>query len=141
MKHPILTACLIALTTAVSGYAVFGGPMRHALTPEERLIYMQEQRGRDWHALSLQQRCDRQQQLRSQWASMKPADLQHLKQQLDAKWNALPAAQKQQLQQRVQQRIARRQERRMAGSAPGQTGTARADRGRHRCAGVISAPL
>jgi predicted Fe-S protein YdhL (DUF1289 family) len=139
MKHPILTACLIALT-AITGYAAFGGPMRHALTPEERLMYMQEQRGPNWHTLSLEQRCARQQQLRSSWASMKPADLQHLKQQLDAKWNALPAAQKEQLRQRIQHRIARRQQRRMAASAPGQNRAARGDRGR-RCAGATGAPL
>jgi len=105
--------------------------MPRALTPEEHLMYVQEERGHDWRALNPQQRCERQQQMQRVWASMSPADLQNLRQQLDARWNALPTAQKQRLEQRIQQRIANRQERRAVGPAPGL----------HRCGGVGAAPL
>jgi|GraSoiStandDraft_5_1057265.scaffolds.fasta_scaffold201772_2 predicted Fe-S protein YdhL (DUF1289 family) len=132
MKHRMLTICLVALATAVSGYAALGESMRRTLTPEEHLMYVQEQRGLHWRTLSPQQRCERQLQMHQVWASMSPADLQNLRQQLDARWNALPDSQKQHLEQRIQQRFANRSARRMGGSGRA---------GQRRCAGTANAPL
>jgi hypothetical protein len=127
MKHSMFTIGLVALATAVSGYAALGGPMGRALTPEEHLMYVQEQHGRDWRRLNPQQRCERQQQMQRMWVSMNPADLQNLRQQLDARWNALPVVQRQRLEQRIQQRIANRGGPRMVEPAPG----------RRPCAGTV----
>jgi Spy/CpxP family protein refolding chaperone len=131
MKSSMFTICLVALVTAGSAYTAFGGPMGRALTPEEHLMYVQQERGPHWRALTPQQRCEQHQQMQRVWASMSPADLQNLKQQLDARWNALPTMQKQRLEQRIQQRVANRGERRMVAPAPG----------RRPCVGANSAPL
>jgi hypothetical protein len=131
MKYPMLTIGLVALATTVSGYAALGGPMGRALTPEEHLMYVQEQRGPDWRQLDQRQRCERQQQMQRVWGSMNPADLQSLRQRLDARWNALPAAQQARFEQRIRQRIANRQSRQMTAPAPG----------RRLCGGANEAPV
>jgi len=120
MKSSMFSICVVALVTAALGYAAFGGQTGRGLTPEEHFMYVQEQRGANWRALTPQQRCERQQRMQRVWASLSPADLQSLRQQLDARWNALPTAQKTRFEQRIQQRIASRQARRMTAPAPGQ---------------------
>jgi hypothetical protein len=120
MKYPISVICLAVFIAATSGYAGLSLPMPHALTPEEHMMYVLEQRGHDWRALSPQQRCERQRQMQRDWAAMSPADLQNLRQQLDARWNALPDLQKQHLEQRIQKRFANRRARHMMGPAPAQ---------------------
>jgi hypothetical protein len=115
--------------TAISGSAVLSRPTPQALTPEEHMMYVLEQRGHDWRGLSPQQRCERQREMQRVWASMSPTDLQNLRQQLDARWNALPDLQKQHLEQRIQQRFANRRGRHMMGPAPAQWNCARTGSG------------
>lgn len=103
MKPITFGVCVAAIFVSAAGYSA-AGSLRHELTPEERLIYMQQVRGGDWAAMNLQQRCARRQQMRAQFASMNPADLQKLKQQLDARWQAMPAAERQRIEQRIADR-------------------------------------
>ena len=84
--------------------------MRNGLTPEERFLYIQEQRGLKWHDLTTAQRCERMRQIRRERRDISPADRQKLKQRLDAEWKALPAAQQQRIEQRLAARKARRAE-------------------------------
>ena len=84
--------------------------MRGGLTPEERLLYMQEQRGLKWHDLTTAQRCERMRQIHQARRDMSPAERQKLKQRLDAEWKALPPAQQQRIEQRIAAREARRAE-------------------------------
>ena len=110
MQTRLSALCAAMFLLGVSAYPASGAGMRRTLTPEERIMYMQDQRGPNWRDLSLQQRCERHWQMRRAWASMNPAGLQKLKQQLDARWNALPAAEKQRLEQRIADRSAGRQQ-------------------------------
>jgi hypothetical protein len=71
---------------------------------------MKDMRGADWHKLSESQRCKRAQQIRHEKRGMTPAALHQLKQKLDTEWNALPAAEKQRIEQRIAKRQARREE-------------------------------
>lgn len=88
--------------------------LHRMLTPEERVLYREQQR-QTWRSLPPAQRCAKKQEMRQALATMPPAEMQKLKAQLDAEWNKLPAAQK----QRIEQRIANRHERRAeGGSAP-----------------------
>jgi hypothetical protein len=97
--------------------------MRNGLTPEERLLYIQEQRGLKWRDLTTAQRCERMRQIHQARRDMSPAERQKLKQRLDAEWKALPAAQ----QQRIEQRIAAREERQAENKGR---------RGEPKCAGI-----
>jgi hypothetical protein len=106
MRIALIALSTMLLVAPAPGYSA-SASMRRELTPEERLVYMQEERGAHWRALSLQQRCARRQQMHAQWASMNPADLQKLKQQLDARWNAMPAAERQRIEQRIADRRTR----------------------------------
>src|SRR5690242_13220496 len=82
------------------------------LSPEERILYREQQRGPNWRSLTPAQQCEQKRQLRRQLASLSPAEMQKLKTQLDARWNALPPARK----QRIQQRIANHEMKRSSGS-------------------------
>jgi hypothetical protein len=97
--------------------------LRGGLTPEEHILYMKQMHGPNWRKLPLAQRCERIKQLKQERRSMSPAARQQLKRQLDAEWAKLPAAEK----QRIEQRIAKHQERRAEGK-----GQPRAAHGR-RC--------
>jgi hypothetical protein len=87
------------------------GHMRQGLTPEEHFLYKKQLRGPGSRKLSIAQRCERARTLRQQRRAMTPAQRQKLKQQLDAEWSRLPAAEK----QRIEQRIAKHQERHAEG--------------------------
>jgi len=109
---------IVLLFPAAVGHSATPAPstppahMRGGLTPEERFVYMKQMHGADWHKLSIAQRCERARQIRHERKSMSAADLQKLKLKLDAEWNKLPAAEK----QRIEQRIAKHQERRAEGT-------------------------
>ncbi len=99
----------LALSTAMAGAGpVAGSPPigqhsspRGMLTPQERMLYRQQQRGPNWRSLSPAQRCEQKRQMKRQLASLSPAAMQSLKAQLDAQWNRLPAAQKQRIEQKI----------------------------------------
>ncbi|HSC19950.1 MAG TPA: hypothetical protein VLC74_13675 [Rhizomicrobium sp.] len=110
MKAITFAICAATVLVSAAGYSA-AGSLRHELTPEERLIYMQQVRGRDWAAMNLQQRCARRQQMRAQFASMSPADLQKLKQELDSRWQKMPTAERQRIEQRIADRRAHPAER------------------------------
>lgn len=97
---------LSLIPLGLAGPAPAAGP-RAMLTPEERMMYRQEQQGTSWRTLNPDQRCARIRQMHQQWTSMSPDAHRNLKSRLDAEWKALPAAQKQQIEQRIAARSMR----------------------------------
>jgi hypothetical protein len=107
-----MTAIAASSLLLLSSLALAAGPTTvppsshpHAglrmLTPEERMVYREQQRNPGWRSLTPAQRCEQKKQMRRQLASMSPVAMQKLKAQLDARWNALPAARKQRIEQRI----------------------------------------
>jgi hypothetical protein len=107
VKLTSLAICAAMLVPNAVAQAVPAAPARGGLTPEERVLYVQEQHGLKWRDLSSAQRCERIRAMRQAREAMTPADRQKLRQRMDAEWKALPAAE----QQRIERRIAARRER------------------------------
>jgi hypothetical protein len=101
--------------------------MRNQLSPEEHMLYVQQIHGANWRSLSIQQRCGRMEQVRSEWRTMSPTAREQLRQRLDARWNTLSATEKQRIEQRIAYRNTRKTE------SPGR-------RGEPRCGGLQNQP-
>jgi len=123
MKSRMTTAYAAFFMLTATMPSALGGSMRAELTPEEHAVYAQQMHGADWRSLSLQQRCARMAQMRTQWQSMSPEGRNQLKHQLDARLQTMPVAQKQAIDRRIAAHQARR----------AQNG---GRRGQGRCAGM-----
>jgi hypothetical protein len=105
MRLSTLVCTTLILFCTAAGAAP--APLMHGgLTPEEHFLYMRQQHGLQWRDLSLNERCERKQQMRQERLQMTPAAFHALKQKLDAEWQSMPATEK----QRIEQRIAYRQQ-------------------------------
>jgi Skp family chaperone for outer membrane proteins len=111
MKLSAFPICAILFTLSGAASALPAASTHSGFTPEERFLYMRQQHGAQWRDLSVNERCERKQQMRQERLQMTPAAFQQLKQKLDAEWQSLPAADK----QRIERRIADSEERREQG--------------------------
>ena len=84
-------------------------------TPQQRFLYIQEQRapsGTNWHSLTRDQRREKIRAMRANLSQMSSADLAKLKSHLQAKYDAMSPDQKQAFAKRLANREARRAQRR-----------------------------
>jgi hypothetical protein len=110
MRLTRFATCAALTLVYGAAYAVPAVMARGGLTPEERFLYMREQRGLNWRDLSQAQRCERMFELRRARGAMTAADATKLKQRMDVEWKALPAAEQRRVEQQIAARHARRAE-------------------------------
>jgi cell division protein FtsL len=113
-----LAICAALLLPIGAVHAVPAAVAGGRLTQEERFLYMRQQHGLEWRNLTLAQRCERKREMRRAHQAMTPAAFAQLKQKLDAEWNAMSAADKQRIEQRIAARRTRRTENPRARNEP-----------------------
>jgi hypothetical protein len=103
---------LAAPASALAQDHMSGHGMHGFFTPEQRYMYMQEQKasGVDWTSMSRDQRHAQMQAMRSKFEAMSDADKAKLKADMQAKFDALTPDQKQAVEQNIAQRRARHQQ-------------------------------
>lgn len=115
MRFSSLALSALILAAPISAFAQQDSS---GFTPQQRFLYIQEQRaasGTDWHSLTKDQRREKMRAMRASLSNMTGADLTKLKAHLQAKYDAMSPDQKQAFAKRLANREARRAERRAKG--------------------------
>jgi hypothetical protein len=115
MRFSTLALSALILAAPASAFAQdhMGGHGMHGFfTPEQRYMYMQEQKasGVDWTSMSRDQRHAQMQTMRSRFDAMSDADKAKLKADLQARFDALTPDQKQAVEQKIAERRAHHQQ-------------------------------
>ena len=88
-----------------------GGGMHGFFTPEQRMMYMQEQHGSmDWKSMTPDQRHAQVQTMRAKFMSMSEGDKEKLRADMQARFDALTPDQKQAIEQKIAERHAAHQQ-------------------------------
>ncbi len=111
------TLALSVLILAAPGAAFaqadnHGGGMHGFFTPEQREMYMEQQKagGTDWSTMTDDQRHAQMQAMRAKFESMSDADKTKLRADMQAKYDALTPDQKKAVEQKIAERHARMQQ-------------------------------
>jgi len=111
MRFSTLALSALILAAPVSAFAQdhMGGGMHGFFTPEQRAMYMEQQKaaGVDWMSMSHDQRHAQMEALRTKFMAMSEADKAKLKADMQAKFDALTPDQKQAVEQKIAERKAR----------------------------------
>jgi predicted Fe-S protein YdhL (DUF1289 family) len=111
MRFSTLALSALILAAPVSAFAQdhMGGGMHGFFTPEQRAMYMEQQKanGVDWMSMSHDQRHAQMQAMRAKFDGMSDADKAKLKADMQAKFDALTPDQKQAVEQKIAERKAR----------------------------------
>ncbi|HEY8947970.1 MAG TPA: hypothetical protein VIM56_03700 [Rhizomicrobium sp.] len=111
MRFSTLALSALILAAPASAFAQdHGGGMHGFFTPEQRAMYMEQQKanGVDWSSMSHDQRHAQMQAMRAKFDGMSDADKAKLKADMQAKFDALTPDQKQAVEQKIVERKARR---------------------------------
>jgi hypothetical protein len=111
----LTTLALSALVLAVPASAIAqqtGGGMHGFFTPEQREMYMEQQKanGTDWASMTPDQRHAQFQAMRAKFDAMSDADKQKLKADMQAKFDSLTPDQKKAVEQKVAEHEQHRQQ-------------------------------
>jgi len=109
MRFPTLVLSALILAAPASAFAQDHGGMHGFFTPEQRAMYMEQQKaaGVDWMSMSHDQRHAQMEAMRNKFMSMSEADKAKLKADMQAKFDALTPDQKQAVEQKIAERKAR----------------------------------
>jgi Spy/CpxP family protein refolding chaperone len=122
-SHPKMRLSTLALSTLILAApaaafaqtpapAAQGEAMHGFFTPEQREMYMEQQKanGTDWQSMSQDQRHAQMQAMRAKFEAMSDADKTKLRADMQAKFDALTPDQKQAVEQKIAERRAMRQQ-------------------------------
>lgn len=109
MRFSTLALSALILAAPASAFAQQGGGMHGFFTPEQRAMYMAQQKadGVDWSSMSRDQRHAQMQAMRTKFDGMSDADKAKLKADMQAKFDSLTPDQKQAVEQKIAERKAR----------------------------------
>lgn len=110
MRFSTLAFSALILAAPASAFAQdHGGGMHGFFTPEQRAMYMMDQKanGTDWSSMSSDQRHAQMQAMRAKFDGMSDADKAKLKSDMQAKFDALTPLEKQTVEQKIAERKAR----------------------------------
>ena len=112
MRFSILALSALILAAPAGAFAQQGGGMHGFFTPEQRAMYMEQQKanGVDWSSMTSDQRHAQMQTMRTKFMSMSDADKAKLKTDMQAKFDALTPDQKQAVEQKIAERRARHEQ-------------------------------
>jgi len=108
-----LSALILAAPAGAFAQDHMGGHGMHGFfTPEQRYMFMQEQKasGTDWKSMTPDQRHAQMQAVRAKVMAMSDADKAKLKADMQAKFDALSPDQKQAIEQKIAERRARHEQ-------------------------------
>jgi hypothetical protein len=105
----VLSALILAAPAGAFAQDHMGGGMHGFFTPEQRAMYMMDQKanGTDWKSMTQDQRHAQMQAMRTKFMSMSDADKAKLRSDMQAKFDALTPDQKQAVEQKIAERRAR----------------------------------
>ena len=88
------------------------GGMHGFFTPEQRAMYMEQQKsnGTDWQSMTPDQRHAQMQAMRAKFEGMSDAEKAKIKSEMQARFDSLSPAQKQAVEQRIAERHARHEQ-------------------------------
>jgi predicted Fe-S protein YdhL (DUF1289 family) len=110
MRFSTLAFSALILVAPAGAFAQdHGGGMHGFFTPEQRAMYMEQQKanGVDWSSMTPDQRHAQMQAMRAKFDGMSNADKAKLKSDMQAKFDALTPDQKQAVEQKIAERRAR----------------------------------
>jgi hypothetical protein len=110
MRFSILVFSALILAAPAGAFAQdHGGGMHGFFSPEQRAMYMEQQKasGIDWQSMSHDQRRAQMQAMRAKFDGMSDADKSKLKADMQAKFDTLTPDQKQAVEQKIAERKAR----------------------------------
>ena len=113
MRFSALALSALILAAPASAFAQdHGGGMRGFFTPEQRAMYMAQQKanGMDWSSMTKDQRHAQMQAMRARFDGMSDADKAKLKADMQARFDALTPDQKQAVEQKIADHKARRRQ-------------------------------
>jgi predicted Fe-S protein YdhL (DUF1289 family) len=111
MRFSILALSALILAAPAGAFAQghMGGGMHGFFTPEQREMYM-EQNKVDWRSMTPDQRHAQMQAMHAKFDGMSDADKAKLKADMQAKFDALTPDQKQAVEQKIAERHARHEQ-------------------------------